>query len=186
MLGYGEPEIGVSPDEWLSRVHQDDIDGVRAALAAHLVDGSDHYDSEHRLLHRNGRFRWVHCRAAAVRNGAGAATRLAGSFTDISDTKLADALTGLPNRLLFLDQLERAIQRTRRREHSAFALLVLGLDRFTAINDSLGPLLSDRLLVAVARRLRSGPPFTDPAARGGPGLTLARLGGDEFHVLLDD
>ena len=67
------------------------------------------------MLHRNGTYRWVLCRGAAVRDGAGPATRLAGSLTDITETKLADALTGLPNRLLFLDLIERAIKRAKRR-----------------------------------------------------------------------
>jgi diguanylate cyclase (GGDEF)-like protein/PAS domain S-box-containing protein len=186
MLGYQESEIGASPDEWLGRVHQEDIDRVRAALTAHLADGSDHYESEHRILHRNGTFRWVHCRGAAVRDSAGSATRLAGSLTDITDAKLADALTGLPNRFLFLDLLERAINRTKRRSDSVFALLVLGLDRFKAVNDSLGPLTADRLLVAVARRLQSSLRSTDAITSTELGFTLARLSGDEFNVLLDD
>ena len=111
MLGYDEHEIGASPDEWFSRVHHEDLERVRGALTAHLADGSQHYESEHRILHRNGMYRWVLCRGAAVRDHAGTATRLAGSLTDITETKLADALTGLPNRLLFLDLVERAIKR---------------------------------------------------------------------------
>jgi diguanylate cyclase (GGDEF)-like protein/PAS domain S-box-containing protein len=186
MLGYEESEIGASPDEWLGRVHQEDVDRVRAALTDHLADGSDHYESEHRLLHRSGTFRWVHCRGAAVRDSAGSATRLAGSLTDITDAKLADALTGLPNRFLFLDLLERAINRTKRRGDSVFALLVLGLDRFRAVNDSLGPLTADRLLVAVARRLQASLRSTDAITSTELGFTLARLSGDEFNVLLDD
>ena len=67
------------------------------------------------MLHRNGTFRWVLCRGAAVRNADGRATRLAGSLTDITDAKVADALTGLPNRLLFVDLLDRAIERAHRR-----------------------------------------------------------------------
>jgi len=186
MLGCDEQEIGASPDEWFRRVHDEDIERVRAALATHLADGSDHYESEHRILHRNGTFRWVLCRGAAVRDGAGKATRLAGSLTDITETKLADALTGLPNRLLFLDLLERAIKREKRRPYPVFALLALGLNRFSVVSDSLGPLTADRLLVAVARRLQSSLRPTDTVARDEPAFTLARLGGDEFNVLLDD
>ena len=119
MLGYDESAIGASPDEWLTRVHHDDAGRVKEALAAHLADAGGHYESEHRILHRNGTFRWVLCRGAAVRNGRGAATRLAGSLTDITDAKVADALTGLPNRLLFVDLLDRAIKRTERRRDYA-------------------------------------------------------------------
>ena len=115
MLGYDESAIGVSPDEWLTRVHHDDAGRVKDALAAHLADESGFYESEHRLLHRDGTFRWVLCRGAAVRDSHGAVTRLAGSLTDITDAKVADALTGLPNRLMFVDLIERAIRRTERR-----------------------------------------------------------------------
>jgi diguanylate cyclase (GGDEF)-like protein/PAS domain S-box-containing protein len=186
MLGYGDAEIGVSPDEWLTRVHHDDIARVRDSLAGHLGAASAHYESEHRLLHRNGTYRWMLCRGAAVRNPEGVVTRLAGSLTDITDAKVADALTGLPNRLLFVDLVERAIARTQRRPDELFAILVLGLDRFKAVQNSLGPLTADRLLVAVAGRLQAALAVTDPV--GGPAarVTLARLGGDEFTILLEE
>jgi diguanylate cyclase (GGDEF)-like protein len=127
----------------------------------------------------------VLCRAAVVRNSAGVATRVAGSFSDVTDAKLADPLTGLPNRLLFLDLLGRAIERSERKK-SAFALLALGLDQFTMVNDTLGPLAADRFLVAVAERLQSSLRPTDAATREASTFTLARLGGDEFNVLVDD
>ncbi len=186
MLGHDEQEIGVSPNEWFNRVHPEDVGRVSGAVTTHLEDGSTHYESEHRMLHRNGTYRWVLCRGAAVRDSTGMATRLAGSLTDITETKLADALTGLPNRLLFLDLVERAIKREKRRPNPAFALLSLGLNRFNVVSDSLGPLTADRLLVAVARRLQSSLRPTDTVARDEPASTLARLGGDEFNVLLDD
>jgi diguanylate cyclase (GGDEF)-like protein len=109
-----------------------------------------------------------------------------GSLTDVTEAKVADALTGLPNRLLFVDLLDRALQRTRRRSDYGFALLVLGLDRLTVVNDSLGSLTADRLLVAVARRLQSSLRATDAVTPDRLGCTLARLGGDEFTVLIDD
>ena len=98
---------------------------------------------------------------------------------------MADALTGLPNRLLFVDLLDRAIKRSQRRQDCTFALLILGLDRFKAVNHSLGPVTADRLLVAIARRLQSSLRATD-AVTHQPACTLARLGGDEFTVLLED
>jgi len=185
MLGYDESEIGVSPDEWLTRVHDEDVAGVKDGLTAHLADEGGNYESEHRILHRDGTFRWVLCRGRAVRDRDGAATRLVGSLCDITDAKVADALTGLPNRLLFVDLLDRAIKRSQRRQDCAFALLILGLDRFKAVNHSLGPVNADRLLVAIARRLQSSLRATD-AVTLQPACTLARLGGDEFTVLLED
>lgn len=186
MLGHEESEIGSGPGEWLSRVHHEDVEGVKETLAQHLSAGIGHYESEHRIQHHNGTFRWVRCRGSAVRNSSGVATRLAGSLTDITDGKVADALTGLPNRLLFVDLLERAIKRTKRHKDYAFALLVLGLDRFKTVNASLGLLSADQLLVAVARRLQASLRTTDAISRDGRSFTLARLGGDEFTVLVDD
>jgi diguanylate cyclase (GGDEF)-like protein/PAS domain S-box-containing protein len=186
MLGCEETEIGASPDEWFSRVHHDDLERVRDGLAAHLANGTGHYESEHRVLHRDGTFRWMLCRGAATRTGTGIATRLAGSLTDITEAKVADALTGLPNRLLFGDLLERAINRPARRPGYLFALLVLGLDRFKTVNHTLGLLTADRLLVAVAERLHASLRSGDAVTRAEHGFTLARLGGDEFTVLLDD
>ena len=186
MLGYEESEVGMTPDEWLDRLHQDDWTRVRQSVAAHIAHGNGHFESEHRLRHRDGTFRWVLCRAAAIRNGAGRATRFAGSLTDITNAKLADSLTGLPNRVLFLDLLERAISRSKRRNDYEFALVILGLDRFKTVSQSLGLSMADRLLVEVADRLQVCLRATDAVSRGGHGFTLARLGGDEFTVLLDD
>ena len=186
MLGYEDSEIGIRPDEWLDRLHQDDWTSVRQAIAEHIARGTGHYESQHRLRHRDGSYRWVLCRAAAIRDEAGVATRFAGSLTDITEAKLADGLTGLPNRVLFLDLLERAISRTRRRSDYAFALVILGLDRFKTVNHSLGTAVADRLLVEVARRLQTCLRAHDAVVRNHHGFTLARLGGDEFTVLLDD
>jgi len=186
MLGHDESGIGDSPDEWFDRIHAEDVAGVKGALSAHLIDASDHFESEHRMLHRTGVFRWVRCRGAAIRDQSGRATRLAGSFTDVTETKLSDALTGLPNRLLFLDLLDRAITRQSRKPESMFALLTLGFNRFNLVNDSFGPITADRLLAAVARRLQASLRRADWISRGEPTVTLARLGGAEFNVLLDD
>jgi len=187
LFGYEESELGTNPDEWLSRIHEDDQFGVKARLAAHMgKGGGSHFESEHRLRHRNGTYRWVLCRAAAVRNEAGAATRIAGSFTDITDTKVSDVLTGLPNRTHFIDLLDRAVKRARRRPSYKFAVLVLGLDRFTVVNDSLGPVTADRLVVGAARRLQARLRPTDALSNDAPPITLARMRGGEFHVLVDD
>jgi diguanylate cyclase (GGDEF)-like protein/PAS domain S-box-containing protein len=90
---------------------------------------------------------------------------------------LHDSLTGLPNRTLFLTQLESATERHKRRHNYHFAVLLLDLDRFKKINDSLGHLAGDRLLVAIAERLRGCVRSID---------MVSRFGGDEFTVLLDD
>jgi diguanylate cyclase (GGDEF)-like protein/PAS domain S-box-containing protein len=189
ILGCETSDLGAEPEEWFSRVHEDDMHRVRAAVHVYLESGQGHFESEHRMRHRNGSYRWVRCRGAAVRDADRVATRFAGSIADITDSKIVDPLTGLANRLLFVDVLERAIQRARRpsagKPGSSFALLVIGLDRFRSINESLGPVTADRLLAAVARRLYAmlRGDATRPATRS---FTLARLGGDEFTLLLED
>ena len=90
---------------------------------------------------------------------------------------LHDALTGLANRVLFIERLERAISLANRNEDYLFAVLFLDLDRFKVINDSLGHVVGDQLLIAIARRLET-------CLRSGD--TIARLGGDEFAILLED
>jgi diguanylate cyclase (GGDEF)-like protein/PAS domain S-box-containing protein len=191
MLGHTEDEIGNSPEEWFRRVHLDDRERLMSDISAHLEGISTHFQNEHRMLHNDGVYRWMLSRGIAVRDGNGTVTRMAGSQTDITDRKRAeeqllhdafhDALTGMPNRALFMDRLglviERARQVSRSRNDYLFAVLFLDLDRFKVINDSLGHRLGDQLLVAIAKRLNS-------CMR--PGDTVARLGGDEFAILAED
>jgi len=94
-----------------------------------------------------------------------------------------DCLTGLPNRAMFLDRLGRAIARQQADPDYHFAVLFIDLDRFKVINDSLGHLAGDQLIVQVAERFLAALHELEPGAEAG---TLARLGGDEFTVLLDD
>jgi diguanylate cyclase (GGDEF)-like protein/PAS domain S-box-containing protein len=186
MLGYQEDEIGGSPDEWFTRVHPEDISRVNADITAHLEGGTPHFENEHRMLHRDGTYRWMLSRGLAVRHATGSAYRMAGSLTDITDGKVADGLTGLPNRILFMDRLGRSIERTRRHSDHLFAVLFLDLDRFKFINDSLGHVIGDELLIGIGQRLRSCLRAGDTAARFETEHTVARLGGDEFTILLDD
>jgi diguanylate cyclase (GGDEF)-like protein/PAS domain S-box-containing protein len=186
MLGFEENEIGASPEEWFSRVHPDDLPILRAALDMHLRGVTPHFENEHRMHCRDGSERWMLSRGLAVRDGAGAAVRIAGSQTDITDRKRAeerlthdafhDALTQLPNRALFMDRLQRAIESRGRHPESVYAVLFLDLDRFKVVNDSLGHTIGDELLVSVSERLCATLRTTD---------TVARLGGDEFAVLVE-
>ncbi len=187
MLGYAGDELGDAPGEWLGRVHADDRAALQQAIEALCAGTSQHLEHEHRIQDRDGSYRWMLARGTAVRDHAGQATRVVGSLTDVSARKhaeerlqhdaLHDALTGIPNRVLFVDRLDQAIRRAQRATpQAAAAVLFLDLDRFKLVNDSLGHQAGDRLLIAVARRLES-------AVR--PPDTVARLGGDEFTVLLD-
>jgi diguanylate cyclase (GGDEF)-like protein/PAS domain S-box-containing protein len=183
MLGYQEDEIGRRPDEWLCRVHPDDFPGLQNAVAAHCRRETPQLEFEHRMHCKDGTYRWILSRALGVWNESGEAVRLAGSQTDITAAKVADPLTGLPNRLLFMDRLERLIER---RPGRPFAILLLGVDRFKNVNDSLGHLAGDLLLKALAKRLRDGLRASDTVARLQDDCGVARLAGDEFAVLLGE
>src|ERR1051326_3055934 len=139
---------------------------------------SGSFENEHRLLHKDRSWRWVLTRGKASFSESGKALRLAGSQTDITESKTADPLTNLPNRMRFTERGARAITKPGREPDYAFPVLLLDVDRFKVINDSLGHLVGDELLVGVARRLRQMDEKF-PA-------TLARLGGDEFGILLDE
>src|SRR6202163_3485397 len=186
MLGYHEGEIGDKLEEWLHRIHDSDRERVKDELAAHKKGLTPHFESEHRMLHKDGTFRWMLSKGIAVRDASAKATRMAGSQTDITEGKVTDPLTGLPNRLLFIDRLGRLIKHAKRRKDHSFAVLFLDLDGFKMINDSLGHLVGAQLLLAVSNRLERCLRLTDTVARLGETFTMARLGGDEFTVLLDD
>jgi len=186
MLGYQESEIGDNPNEWFDRIHDADRERVNEEVAAHQKGVVPQFESEHRVLHKDGTFRWMLCRGLAVHNGSGKTLRMVGWQTDITEGKVSDPLTGLPNRLLFTDRLGRLIKHAKRRKDYWFAVLFLDLDGFKMINDSLGHLVGDQLLVGVASRLEKCLRATDTVARLGEGFIVARMGGDEFTVLLDD
>jgi diguanylate cyclase (GGDEF)-like protein/PAS domain S-box-containing protein len=185
ILGYEEAELTEQPHEWLSRIHPEDADRVQQSLADHRLGKSPHFESEHRVRHKDGRFRWVQCRGLAIRDSANRPLRMAGSLTDVTCGTVADPLTGLPNRVLFLDRLRRAVERSRRDSEFRFAVLFLDLDRFKIVNDSLGHLVGDELLRSVACRLEGCLRASDTIARIGDNTTVARLGGDEFTVILE-
>jgi diguanylate cyclase (GGDEF)-like protein/PAS domain S-box-containing protein len=186
MLGYEEDEIGDKPEEWLNRIHDADRDRVQEEIAAHQKEATLHFESEHRVLHKDGTFRWMLSRGLAVHDSSRKVVRMAGWQTDITEGKVSDPLTGLPNRVLFTDRLGRLIKHAKRRKDYLFAVLFLDLDGFKMINDSLGHLVGDQLLVGVATRLEKCLRATDTVARLGQGCIVARLGGDEFTILLDD
>jgi diguanylate cyclase (GGDEF)-like protein/PAS domain S-box-containing protein len=187
MLGYADEEVGASPSEWLGRVHPQDAARLSAALADHRSGDGSHFEVEHRLMHRDGDYRWMLSRGMTVHDADGRVVRMAGSLTDITERKLAeerlihdalhDSLTGLPNRALFMDRLSHALERARRHAEFSFAVIFIDLDKFKLVNDSFGHAAGDRLLADAAGRLRA-------SLRGGD--TVARLGGDEFTVLVED
>ncbi|HEY8607812.1 MAG TPA: EAL domain-containing protein [Noviherbaspirillum sp.] len=185
ILGYADNEIDDADVDWSARIHPDDMPRVEAAFADCLDGKTPTYICEYRVRTRDDRWKWVLSRGIlASRDADGKPQRFTGMVTDISERKQADeliwrhanfdALTGLPNRRLFRDRLDRAVTQALRTDQG-FALLFIDLDRFKEINDLLGHDTGDLLLVQAAQRIRGCVRDAD---------TVARLGGDEFTVIL--
>ena len=181
MLGYEEGDLPGRLAAWLGLLHPDDRARVEREMEAHRIGVTSMFESEHRMRHYDGTYRWILNRGLAVRGPDGTATRIAGSQTDITQNKVSDPLTGLPNRVCFTEKLTCAFERRRRDPGYRFAVLFLDLDRFKIINDSMGHVAGDHLLVAIAGRLEDSLRKRNTSGE----RTIARLSGDEFAVLLE-
>jgi diguanylate cyclase (GGDEF)-like protein/PAS domain S-box-containing protein len=178
ILELEEADLENQLDAWLQRIHPEDRERFQSELFEHLQGKTPYFENEYRILNQTQSYCWVLCRGLAVRDTSGKPYRMAGSQTDLTSRRvLYDQLTGLSNRTLFRDQLERALKRSKRQPDYLFAVIFLDCDRFKVVNDSLGHLLGDQLLIETAQRLQS-------CIR--PGDVVARLGGDEFAVLLEN
>jgi diguanylate cyclase (GGDEF)-like protein/PAS domain S-box-containing protein len=176
MLGDSSSESVETLEFWSALVHPEDRARFHEAFEDHCQRKTAKVEGEFRVMHRDGTWRWVLIRGVAVWDGSGQATRIAGSQTDITESRAHDPLTGLPNRLHFRDKVTAALERQKLRVEDRAAVLFLDLDRFKTINDSLGHSAGDSMLVQLSNRLKSAI-RTDRD-------TLARLGGDEFALLL--
>jgi diguanylate cyclase (GGDEF)-like protein/PAS domain S-box-containing protein len=185
MLGYTQDQLLATNFQAIT--HTDDIGTLMANVGKLLAGDLTTHQMEQRYLHKKGHMVWVLLSITVVRETQSESVNLIFQIQDITDRKRAeerllheamhDVLTGLPNRALFMDHLKLSVERGKRRDDRLFAVLFLDLDRFKIINDSLGHMVGDQLLVGIARRLET-------CLR--PGDTVARLGGDEFTILLED
>ncbi len=183
-------KIGYQPEEmigmeWQTTVHPEDRENLMAAYQYMLTNGK--VEVETRGVHKDGAIFYKQSVMISVYDKQ---QQFIGHYCfmkDISERKQTeaqlryqachDALTGLPNRFLFIDRVDQAIKRTKRQPDYLFAVLFLDIDRFKVVNDSLGHIIGDQLLKAIAHRLESCLRPVD---------TVARLGGDEFTILLED
>ena len=184
MLGFSEAELLLGTFQRIT--HPDDLNLILEQLNKLREGTISSLQLEQRYFHKAGQVRWVLLSVATIKDTPSHSANLIFQMQDISDRKQAenklvhdafhDALTGLPNRMFFMDQLKQSVQRVKRTQQLPFAVLFLDFDKFKIINDSLGHMVGDQLLIAIAKRLRA-------CVR--PGDTVARLGGDEFTILLD-
>lgn len=181
LLGYSEHE---PLSKSMIAVHPEDRARVADALRRHFLERTG-IELELRLRCKSGEYRWFRGRAQAAWDHEGTPLRCVGSLADIGDYKESeqrlhyaahhDSLTGLPNRVLFLDRLGQGIARAQRSGRS-LAVLFVDLDRFKQINDVFGHDAGNQVLRQSAERMRSSLRKAD---------TVSRLGGDEFTVLLE-
>lgn len=187
MLGFAEDEIDTRVDGWLQLVHPEDLPGIETVRQQLASGEHDIFNIEHRMRCRDGNWKWIHARGMVVaRDTDNKPLRLIGTYLDISTRKDAeetiqrqanfDPLTQLPNRRLFLDRLAQEIAKSRR-ANLPLALLLIDLDEFKEVNDTLGHDVGDILLQEAGRRIRHCVRDAD---------TVARLGGDEFTVVLTE
>ncbi len=186
MLGLGPDDSLTDPEQWFERIHPFDLESSKGLMQDHLDGKTEHFESEVRTMHQDGRFRWMLIRGVAVRDKDGQATRIAGSQTDITNRvhtqerllhdTLHDPLTGLPNRAFLMEHVAQCLGRARRRDSYRFAVVFMDLDNFKEINDSHGHLAGDNVLVAIAQRLKEIVRLND---------IVARFAGDEFVLVLD-
>ena len=183
LLGYRPEElIGSDPYQWF---HPDDVDRIRRTSHQQVLEGAPILIT-YRARHKTEDYIWLETLTSPVFDEQGRVIHLQTSSREVGDrikaeeqlryTALHDNLTGLPNRTLLMERLALSLRRINRYPDYQFAVLFLDLDNFKVINDSLGHLVGDELLLAVAGLITQMIRKTDLAAR---------LGGDEFVILLD-
>ena len=172
MSGHREDEIGDSPEEWFSRVPEPERQALEAALNRYIESKREAaFEFEHRIRHKNGEYRWVLSRGICAWDASDRAVRMAGSTTDVTARKTRDELTGLANRLELADRLGTMLGAAVR----ITGVMLIDLDRFKLINDSLGRAVGDALIREAGLRLERC-----VRGSGDRDCVTARFGGDEF------
>ena len=184
ILGYESDELLTM--EFQAIMFPEDLGATLVKIHELMAGRIASCQMEQRYLHKTGRTVWTQWSVSASGDVSSDSSNLIFQLQDITDKKIAeqklqheathDALTGLPNRALFMRRLEEALDRSRQDKKYQVSVLFIDLDRFKYVNDSLGHLIGDQLLIGIAGRLRE-------CMR--PPDIVARLGGDEFMILVE-
>lgn len=191
LLGYeADDNFENTPEQWFNRIHPDYVEGVTQEIIAHLHNNNifeSNFEISYPILHQNGNFRWMLCRGIKVTNSENKIHRIIGSQTDITHLRKAeeqleyqslyDGLTGLPNRVFIFQKITNLLQLASLDSQTGFAVLLIDLDRFKKINESLGHLIGDEVLIEFSNRIKI---ILESEA------TFARLGADEFIILIEN
>ena len=185
LLGLKQAALNGPARQWLDILHPQDRDRFRVTLDAVIDQRRGQVSQIFRLRSEDGHYRWFHMRARPIIGSDGEVIRCVGSLLDVTESKTSeerllhdavhDNLTGLPNRELFFDRLETAMTRARTENTARPTIVLIDLDRFKQVNDSLGISVGDSILLTIARRL---------ARLLKPQDTLARFDGDQFAIIL--
>jgi PAS domain S-box-containing protein len=183
LLGYADGDVKNRPEEWLDRIHPDERRAVLEAIAQVRQGTTRGLDLPHRLRHKDGTYRWMSCRGTVTPGPDGRALRLHGAHDDVTAATVTDPLTGLPNGLLLLDHLRRAIEQTQRQPGFLFALTIVdpGVPPDARPADSPG---DNPLIQAAARRLETSVGHALADTTGARVDLVARVDDDQFAVLV--
>ncbi len=185
VLGLTRGTLDGPAAQWIDVIHPHDRDRFRAALDGVVEQGRGRVAQDFRLRNPDGHSLWFTLKARPVVGSDGEVIRLVGTLTDVSEAKIAeerllhdavyDNLTGLPNRQLFVDRLNAVLAIAKSSADLRPTVMVMDIDRFKLVNDSVGMAVGDSILLTLARRL---------GRLLKPQDTLARLSGDQFGFIL--
>jgi len=183
LLGLGEEHNIHTQQDWFDLIHPEDGLRVKRRISEYLTGNTDTYESEYRIRHQNGEYRWILSKAKAIWDSKGKPIRVCGSHTDITQGKIQekrietmayyDSTTKVPNRFWLGEYLEEQIEQCNKNKEK-LAVLLIDLDNFKKVNDILTHEMGDQFLNEIAKKIQENLE---------EGETLTRFGGDEFVVV---
>lgn len=153
LLGYQSEDRFSAMEDWLALIHPEESEMVKRELRNHLEGISLAFQVECRLRHKSQSYRWFLIRGTSQRDNYGHTVRMAGSLTDISERKLTDPMTGLPNRIVLYDRINQSIIKARRRKGGSFGIILLQIDRYETMREAYGQSFCDNVQRVVAQRI---------------------------------